>query len=54
MTILLLCIPAALLAGVLWGVAIEKHRAARRRGGVIEAIAVDNDTEPGVAYWKRR
>lgn len=28
----LLCIPLALLAGVLWGVALEKRWAAKRRG----------------------
>jgi hypothetical protein len=35
MILVVALIPAALLAGVLWGVAIEKHRAARRRGRIV-------------------
>lgn len=35
MILLLACIPAALLCGVLWGVALEKSRAARRRDKTI-------------------
>lgn len=30
-TLLILCIPVALAAGLLWGIAWEKHRASHRR-----------------------
>lgn len=30
-TLLVLCIPVALMAGLLWGIAWEKHRESRRR-----------------------
>lgn len=30
-TLLVLCIPVALAAGLLWGIAWEKHRASHRR-----------------------
>lgn len=38
MVLFILCIPVALLCGLLWGVAIEKHRAAKRRGKVIDGL----------------
>lgn len=43
----LLCIPLALLAGILWGVALEKRWAAKRR--FIDALVNDN----GVAHWRK-
>lgn len=38
MILFILCIPVALVWGVLIGVAFEKHRAARRRGKVIDGL----------------